>query len=138
MLFILNIFIVKMIEQYFALGCWITISHTFLHVRSPTSWIGHQHLKLVTNTFGLQRPSPTSMLPAMFHAKSLCCQLKKYLFISFLDLWSFSGKRVKSGNSYLSFHFEKYHRLYAYFKMSWNWSLYIKIRAVMLEIKENI
>ena len=29
--------------------------------RSPTSWIGHQHLKLVTNTFGLQHPSPTSM-----------------------------------------------------------------------------
>ena len=24
-------------------------------------WFGHQHLKLVTNTFGLQRPSPTSM-----------------------------------------------------------------------------
>ena len=35
----------------------------FLNVlnRSPTSWIGHQHLKLVTNTFGLQHPSPTSM-----------------------------------------------------------------------------
>ena len=30
---------------------------------SPTSWIGHQNLKLVTNTFGLQHPSPTSMLP---------------------------------------------------------------------------
>ena len=29
--------------------------------RSPTSWIGHQHLKLVTNTFGPQHPSPTSM-----------------------------------------------------------------------------
>ena len=29
--------------------------------RSPTSWIGYQHLKLVTNTFGLQHPSPTSM-----------------------------------------------------------------------------
>ena len=29
--------------------------------RSPISWIGHQHLKLVTNTFGLQHPSPTSM-----------------------------------------------------------------------------
>ena len=29
--------------------------------RSPTSWIGHQHLKLVTNTFDLQHPSPTSM-----------------------------------------------------------------------------
>ena len=25
--------------------------------------IGHQHLKLVTNTFGLQHPSPTSMSP---------------------------------------------------------------------------
>ena len=25
--------------------------------------IGHQHLKLVTNTFGLQHPSPISMLP---------------------------------------------------------------------------
>ena len=35
----------------------------FLNVlnRSPTSRIGHQHLKLVTNTFGLQHPSPTSM-----------------------------------------------------------------------------
>ena len=29
--------------------------------RSPSSWIGHQHLKLVTNTFGLQHLSPTSM-----------------------------------------------------------------------------
>ena len=29
--------------------------------RSPTSWIGHQHLKLVTNSIGLQHPSPTSM-----------------------------------------------------------------------------
>ena len=36
----------------------------FLNVlnRSPTSWIGHQHLKLVTSTFGLQHLSPTSML----------------------------------------------------------------------------
>ena len=25
--------------------------------------VGHQHLKLVTNTFNLQHPSPTSMLP---------------------------------------------------------------------------
>ena len=35
----------------------------FLNVltRSPTSWISHQHLKLVTNTFGLEHPSPTSM-----------------------------------------------------------------------------
>ena len=31
--------------------------------RSPTSWIGHQHLKLATNTFDLQHPSPTSMYP---------------------------------------------------------------------------
>ena len=31
--------------------------------RSPTSWISHQHLKLITNTFGLQHPSPTSMKP---------------------------------------------------------------------------
>ena len=29
--------------------------------QSLTSWIGHQHLKLVNNTFGLQHPSPTSM-----------------------------------------------------------------------------
>ena len=37
----------------------------FLNVfnRSSTSWIGQQHLKLVTNTFGFQHPSPTSMLP---------------------------------------------------------------------------
>ena len=35
----------------------------FLNVlnRSPKSWMGHQHLKLVTNPFGLQHPSPTSM-----------------------------------------------------------------------------
>ena len=35
----------------------------FLNVfnRSSTSWIGRQHLKLVTNTFGLQHPSPPSM-----------------------------------------------------------------------------
>ena len=31
--------------------------------RSPTSWIGHQHLKPVTNTLGLQHPSPTLMSP---------------------------------------------------------------------------
>ena len=30
--------------------------------RSPTSWIGHQHLQLVTSTFDLQHLSPTSML----------------------------------------------------------------------------
>ena len=37
----------------------------FLNVlnRPPTYWIGHQHLKLVTNTFGLQYLSPTSMEP---------------------------------------------------------------------------
>ena len=29
--------------------------------RSPTPFIGHQHLKLVTNTFGLEHPSPTSL-----------------------------------------------------------------------------
>ena len=29
--------------------------------RSSASWIGHQYLKFVTNTFGLQHPSPTSM-----------------------------------------------------------------------------
>ena len=35
----------------------------FLNVlnRSATTWIDHQHFKLVTNTFGLQHPSPTSM-----------------------------------------------------------------------------
>ena len=27
--------------------------------RSPASWFGHQHLKVVTHTFGLQHPSPT-------------------------------------------------------------------------------
>ena len=44
--------------------CWRPFSSwSFLNVlnQSPTSWIGHQHLKLVTNTFGLQHPSPTSM-----------------------------------------------------------------------------
>ena len=37
----------------------------FLNVlnRSPRSWIGHQHPKVITNTFGLQHPSPTSMWP---------------------------------------------------------------------------
>ena len=34
--------------------------HNILN-RSPTSWVGHQHLRLVTNTFGLQHPSPTTM-----------------------------------------------------------------------------
>ena len=29
--------------------------------QSPTFWIGHQHLKLLTNTFGLKHTSPTSM-----------------------------------------------------------------------------
>ena len=37
--------------------------------RSPTSCIGHQHLKLVTNTFGLQHPSPTSMLPPNYYGR---------------------------------------------------------------------
>ena len=31
--------------------------------RSPTSQIGHQHPKVVTNTFRLLHPSPTSMWP---------------------------------------------------------------------------
>ena len=31
---------------------------------SPPSWIGHQHLKLVTNTLGLHYPSLTSSQPA--------------------------------------------------------------------------
>ena len=37
----------------------------FLNVlnRSLTFWIGHQHLKLDTNTFSLQYPSPTWMQP---------------------------------------------------------------------------
>ena len=47
--------------------CWrlFSICWLFLNVlnRSPTSWFGHQHLKLVTNTSGLQHPSPTSMQP---------------------------------------------------------------------------
>ena len=54
------------------LRCWLQNHYVgdffryvgdFLNVlnRSPTSWIGHQHLKFVTNTFGLQHPSPTSM-----------------------------------------------------------------------------
>ena len=36
----------------------------FLNVlnRSSISWIGHQHLKLFVNTFGLKYPSPKSML----------------------------------------------------------------------------
>ena len=36
----------------------------FLNVlnRSPTSWIGHQHLKLITNTFDLHHRSPTSVI----------------------------------------------------------------------------
>ena len=32
----------------------------------PKYWIGHQHLKLVTNTFHLQQPSPTSLDPLQF------------------------------------------------------------------------
>ena len=53
-------------------GCWwqnhyvgdfLRYVGNFLNVfnRSPTSWIGHQHDKLVTNTLGLQHSSPTSM-----------------------------------------------------------------------------
>ena len=53
-------------------GCWwqnhymgdfFRYVDDFLNVlnQSSTSWIGHQHLKLVTNTFGLQDPSPTPM-----------------------------------------------------------------------------
>ena len=41
-------------------GDFLSISN-----RSPTSWIGHQLLKLVTNTFGLQHPSSTSMSPSV-------------------------------------------------------------------------
>ena len=35
----------------------------FQCIQSPKSRIGQQHLKVVTNTFHLQNPSPTSMLP---------------------------------------------------------------------------
>ena len=46
--------------------CWWQNYGDFFNVinRSPTSWISHQNLKLVTNTFGLQHPSPTSMYPS--------------------------------------------------------------------------
>ena len=54
------------------LRCWYNnhyISDFFRYVgdflnvlnRSSTSWISHQHLKLVTNTSGPQHPSPISM-----------------------------------------------------------------------------
>ena len=32
----------------------------YVIIKTPTSWIGHQHLKLATNTFGHQHPSTTS------------------------------------------------------------------------------
>ena len=40
----------------------------FLNVlnRSTICWISHQYLRLVTNTFGLRHPSPTSMWPMEF------------------------------------------------------------------------
>ena len=39
------------------------ITYMILNVlnQSPTSKIGYQHSKVVTNTFRLQHPSPTSM-----------------------------------------------------------------------------
>ena len=46
-------------NQY--VGDFVHYVGDFLNVlhRSSTSWIGHQYLELVTNTFGLQHPSPT-------------------------------------------------------------------------------
>ena len=52
-------------SQNHYVGDFFRYVYDFLNVlnRSPKSWIGHQHLKLVTNTFGRQHPSPTSMWP---------------------------------------------------------------------------
>ena len=49
-------------ENHYVGDCFRYVGD-FLNVlnQSPRSWIGHRHLKLVTNTFGLQHPSPTSM-----------------------------------------------------------------------------
>ena len=46
--------------------CWRLVSLCWWFSQCIKSHTGHQHLKLVTNTFGLQRkyyPSPTSMKP---------------------------------------------------------------------------
>ena len=44
--------------------CWRLFRYSlvifFVGDLSPTSRIGHEHLKLVINTFGLRHPSPTS------------------------------------------------------------------------------
>ena len=66
----------------------------FLNVlnRSPTSWIGHQHLKLVTNTFGLQHPLPTS-IPSFLPA--LHCKIK-IIFFKFILLCMYKWSRNSS------------------------------------------
>ena len=56
--------------------------------RSPTSCIGHQHLKLVTNTFGLQHPSPTSMLPPNYYGR---VQILPHKVKSLIQNWTNPG-----------------------------------------------
>ena len=57
----------------------------FLNVlsRSLTCWIGHQHLKLVINTFGLQDPSPSSWIhPNLRSLSELCHRVTFQRFTS--------------------------------------------------------
>ena len=48
---------------------------------TPTSWSGHQDLKVVTNTFLLQHPSPTSMYPFYTPTRGLFLY-KTYLHVA--------------------------------------------------------
>ena len=68
----------------------------FLNVlnRSPISWIGHQHLELVNNTFGLQHPSPTSMSPASGRKPSESFKIVPPCIIKYFYLLSFSVSSV--------------------------------------------
>ena len=96
--------------------------------RWPTSWIGHQVLKLVTNTFGLQHPSPTSSQPILdiqnFHIAFLIPSPWK--FSGLLLTESFSKVRNKNwfwnwirvSKIVPNFHFSSYMRN-MFFSLQW-------------------
>jgi len=58
--------------------------------QSSTSWIGHEHLKLVINTFCLQHPSPTSISPQNLVRRLTFHEMFKGWIFHLLCIHSFS------------------------------------------------
>ena len=113
--------------------CW----WFFQFNRSPTSWIRHQHLKLVTNTFGLQHPSPTSMSPIFFKCFYSVSMKKKS---SLMENQKITGwKMISMKNIHLIFRMSNSSRKKAFFIFLASCSLPKSILFGMRhQIKQNV